>query len=304
MKEPRAPISVSFASSDLAPVTVEPQIPPQLSDGYRSARRVCTVISAIAIAWSAAQVELRTLKVEFAGELDINAAFIPLLLLTALVYACARGAVEYAMQSVEVRRWGYAQADVNLSLLLVQFAMLALASSGLERSPRAVWLILAAAVLSFLVALATIFGLMLVYIFSSILRSKIRGVTRGIAAVVIEGTFYGMAFAILALAATPIILAVAFHTYAPLRDLLIAPPTVAGSVLFCTATLLVLFSFAGRRWWSTKLFAIPSRYIHWITRDGREMMEGQSVPPTVWDWYATPRPKPTPPRRVRKKLTR
>jgi hypothetical protein len=258
------------------------------------------VISAIAIAWSAAQVELRTLKLEFAGELDVNAAFIPLLLLASLAYVCARGAVEYAMQPVEVRRWGYAQADIHISVLLVQFALLALASSSLERSLRAIGFILAAAALSFLAALASMFCLMLIFVFVSVWRSKRQGRRRGIAAVVMESTFLAMYVSVLALAITPILLAIGFHAYPPLRALLIAPPTLAGSVVFCIATLMVLFSFAAKRWWSTKLFAIPPRYVHEVMPDGREMMYGQPVPPTVWDWYTTPRSKPIPPRRVRR----
>jgi hypothetical protein len=282
-------------------MSAEPKTPSslELSQGYRSARRLSTVLCAITIAWSSAQVELRTLKLEFAGELDLNAAFIPLLLLASLLYVCARGAVEFAMQAIEVRRWGYAQIDLKISVGLMQFALLALASTGFERSPRAIGLILSFAGLSFLAALASIFCLMVIFVVISVHRSKRQGRRRGIAAVVGESIFLATYVSVLALAVTPIVLAIGFHAYSPLRSLLVAPPTIAGSIVFCAATLMVLFSFACARWWSKKLFAIPPLYVHEVMSDGTERMYGQSVPPTIWDWYAVAPAKPTPPRRLR-----
>jgi hypothetical protein len=273
--------------------------PLQLSAGYRSVRRLATVFCAITIAWSSAQVELRTLKLEVAGELDLNGAFLPLLLLAALIYSCARCAVEYGMQSVEVRRWGYAQADFRISLVLMQFALIALGSSGIERSPRAIGILLIAVSLCFVASLASIFVLMMIFTQVSVWRQRRAGRVRGIAAVVGEALFLATYISVLALTVVPIVLATAFHFHPGLQSVLIKPPTLAGSVVFCASALMLLFSFACHRWWSTKLFATPPRYVHEVTAEGEERMYGQNVPPPVWDWRAIPLVKPQPPRRVR-----
>jgi hypothetical protein len=106
----------------------------QLNDGYRSASRTNSVLCALAIAWSAAQFELKTLNLGFANNIDMANASIPLILFCAIVYTAIRHSTEFAMQSVETRRWGYAQFDYKLSVYLVRFALLMLAASGLSRS--------------------------------------------------------------------------------------------------------------------------------------------------------------------------
>jgi hypothetical protein len=92
------------------------------------------VLCALAIAWSAAQFDLKTLNVGMAENLDLSNASIPLILFCAIVYTTIRHSTEFAMQSVEARRWGYAQFDYKVSIYLVRFAVLMLAASVLSRS--------------------------------------------------------------------------------------------------------------------------------------------------------------------------
>ena len=121
---------------------------------------------------------------------------------------------------------------------------------------------------------------------------------------------------VLALAVTPIVLAFAVYFHPSLRALFAVLPTPAALVVFCVATIMVLFSFAAYRWWSMTLFAIPPRYVYddetrnhdsgqelKVLVDGRAM-RGQVVPEAHWDWYAEERPQPVPIRRVRRPTRR
>lgn len=53
--------------------------------------------------------------------------------------------LEFAMQSVKVRRWRFAQADFKLSVFLVRATILVLAASGLHRSVSTILYIVLAA---------------------------------------------------------------------------------------------------------------------------------------------------------------
>jgi hypothetical protein len=47
----------------------------QLSEGYRSARRMTSLFCAIALAWSAAQFELKALSLGYFGNIDLSRAW-------------------------------------------------------------------------------------------------------------------------------------------------------------------------------------------------------------------------------------
>jgi len=106
----------------------------QLSEGYRAARRMNSFFCAIALAWSAAQFDLKTLSTGYVGNIDLSRASIPLIVASIIAYSTVRFVLEFKMQSVEVRRWGYAQTDFKISIYLVRFTILILAASGLSRS--------------------------------------------------------------------------------------------------------------------------------------------------------------------------
>src|SRR5688500_15256496 len=112
--------------------------PHGISDDYRSSRRVLTAICALSIAWTAAQFEFETVALGFTGELDFANASFRLIFFAAIGYSLDRCWIEFAMQSVEVRRWQFAQSDFMLSANLIRLSVLFLTASGLNRSPEMV----------------------------------------------------------------------------------------------------------------------------------------------------------------------
>ena len=93
-----------------------------------------SLLCAIAIGWSTAQFEVRSVTVGPAGTVDLANASIPLVLALAIVYMTGKTILGYAMQPKEVRRWNLAQTDFRLFLFLVRTALLMLAAGGLHRS--------------------------------------------------------------------------------------------------------------------------------------------------------------------------
>lgn len=272
----------------------------KLSEGYRSARRNLTVICAVALAWASTQIELRFVKSELLGELDLSNAAIPLLLLAALLYVCTRGAVEFGMQSVETRRWGYAQADVKLSVWLVRATLVALAASGLERSLRAIAAMIVVSLAGAILAAAL--AVLLMFALTPLLmrRTEKRGGRPAVAAHVMGAFAIGAFVAVVVLALAPFAVVASIH-WVPGMQSFLGQPTWAGSVVFSVATVALIFSFAYQRWWSDKLFAAPPYEQVEEGPSGRRYVTFlNDRPKTVWDWAESVEP-PARPRRLSKK---
>lgn len=95
-----------------------------ISDGYRTARRTTSIFCALALAWVAAQFDFKTVSLGYISGVDLSHASISLILACVIAYASVRLVLEYAMQSVEIRRWQFAQVDFKLSVFLVRAAIL------------------------------------------------------------------------------------------------------------------------------------------------------------------------------------
>ena len=255
----------------------------QISDGYRSARRTVSVLCAIALAWSAAQIDIKTISLGFTGSIDLSRATIPLILISAIAYATLRSMLEFAMQSVEVRRWRYAQVDIKVSVFLVQATILILAASGLHRSVDTV-LYVALAVLVVLVGsgVAIFLGMMGL---TFLLKNK--GHT-SIASIVFESLAWAELTVVFVVIALLVSLGVASLRYEPLRGLWTVPPSPLALGSFVLACIVVVLSTYLKPMWHRKLFAIPPIFTEQRLPDGRIRRTSHPNPPAVWDWYSQP----------------
>jgi hypothetical protein len=259
----------------------------QLSEGYRAARRTTSILCALALAWSAAQFDLNTISLGFATSGDLSRASVPLILACAIAYTMARSGLEFAMQSVEVRRWRLAQADFKLSVLLVRAAILVLAASGLDRSVDTVFYILLGALVVLVGSgFALSLGTMVLMPLMIYIRSR-QGRT-SIASRAIESLAWAELIVVLALVALLVALGVASLNYEALRVLWTVPPSPLSLWLFVLACVAVVVSMFFQRVWYGKLFATPPAYTEQRLPNGGIQRTYHNHPPDVWDWYSQP----------------
>ncbi len=69
----------------------------RLSEGYRAARRLNSILCAITLAWSAAQFDIKTLSMKYIGSNDFSRASIPVILICTIAYTTTRCVLEFAM---------------------------------------------------------------------------------------------------------------------------------------------------------------------------------------------------------------
>lgn len=263
--------------------------PLQLSEGYRSARRSNSILCALALAWSAAQFDLKTLNFGIAVNIDLSHASIPLILFSAIVYTTARYGLEFAMQPVEVRRWRFAQLDLKISVFLVRSSILILAVSGLDRSVETIFFVILAAigliVLSGLAIFIVMMGLAPLLIY---LRARRQGGYTSVAARVSESFALAQLIVGFILVILFIALGVASLSYEPLRSLWSTPPSPIALGFFVFTCVLLVVSLFIQHVWYDKLFASPPDYTVKILPDGRKQITGHIPPVDVWDWYIEP----------------
>lgn len=228
----------------------------QLSEGYRSVRRTISILCAIALGWSTAQFDLKAISLGFAGSADLSRASIPVILVCAIAYSMARCVLEFAMQSVEVRRWRYAQADIKLSVFLVQATILILAASGLDRSVDIV-LYVALAVLAVLVGATLARFTVMMGLMPLLIYVRSRQGRRSIASRTYESLAWTELIVVLALVVLLVVLGVASLHYEPLRSLWTIPPSALALALFVFACVAIVVSTYLQRAWYEKLFAAP-----------------------------------------------
>jgi len=258
----------------------------QLSEGYRAARRMNSFFCAIALAWSAAQFELKALSLGYFGNIDLSRASIPLILACAIAYSTIRLVLEFEMQSVEIRRWGFAQTDFKISIYLVRFSILILAASGLSRSLDTVVYIVLATVGAFLFFFIVWFlgtmGLSFVLI---TLRNR-RGYSSAAAG---AGTALNWAqlVTVCVLIIIFISLGIASLRYQPLLSLWNVPPSSIALGFFVFVCIAIMLSLYCQPWWYNKLFAIPRDYTEEIMADGKKRRIYRiDSNPITWDWYS------------------
>jgi hypothetical protein len=258
----------------------------QLSEGYRAARRMNSFFCGIALAWSAAQFDLKALSVGYFANIDLSRASIPLILACAIAYSTIRFVLEFEMQSVEVRRWGYAQRDFEISIFLVRFTILILAASGLSRSVETIVYVVLATVGVFLLFLIAWFlgtmGLSFVFI---TLRNR-RGY-HSAAAGAGEALFWAQLVAVCIFSVIFVALGIATLHYPTLLSLWTVPPSPIVLGFFVFACIVLMFSLYIQPWWYNKLFVIQLDYTEQILPDGKKIRTYPIEPhQTIWNWYS------------------
>ena len=106
----------------------------KITDDYRKAQRGIAALCAVGIGWSTAQFQLNSLSIDGVVTIDTSNASIPMVISFGILYFMIRCTLDFAMQSVDVRRWNLAQIDYKITLRLVQVSVLLVAAGSLYRS--------------------------------------------------------------------------------------------------------------------------------------------------------------------------
>lgn len=249
-------------------VTEAPTPPLQLSEGYRHARRLTSVLCALALAWGAAQFEFKTPTLGPVGEVDLSGASLPIIMACAIAYAMTRCVLEFAMQPIEVRRWNLAQIDFKITVFLVRAAALILGAGGIYRSVDTIVMVVV-----FLVVLVVASGL---FIFLGMLAltplmvelRKRRGSRPSIATSVFEAMNWAMLISVGLLIVLYVVLGAGFLYYEPLRTLWTVPPSTSAVVIFVITGIAVVLSVYLEQGWSQEIFAAEPPYTEERLPDG------------------------------------
>ncbi|MDP3097084.1 MAG: hypothetical protein Q8M86_03980 [Syntrophales bacterium] len=258
----------------------------QLSEGYRAARRMNSFFCAIALAWSAAQFDLKNLSIGYIGNIDLSRASIPLILACVIAYSTVRFTLEFKMQSVEVRRWGYAQTDFKISIYLVRFTILILAASGLSRSVNTIIYVLLAAVGVFLLFFIFLFVGTIVLSFFFITLRNLRGY-HSAAAGAGESLAWAHLVSMCFLSVGFLALGIASLQYEPLLSLWTTPPSPIAVGVFVFACIVTMVSLLIQSRWYEDLFVIPPDFVETTLPNGhkRRTYHHELYRP-IWEWYS------------------
>ena len=224
-------------------------------------------LCALGMGWSTAQFELNSISLGPLGTIDLSSASVPIVLTLGVVYFMVRYTLEFAMQSLEVRRWSLAQTDYRITLRLVQFTLLLLAAGSLYRSIEAVaYVVLAAIALlvaSFIVLLVFMLGMMPVMMFIRARQGRY-----SVAARVSEA--YAWSKLMVAIAQITLIgaLAVASVRYPPIMAFWPMPPSGAAVAIFGVLASIVVLSLHTELSWRAGLFAHEPSYTEERLPDG------------------------------------
>jgi hypothetical protein len=265
----------SYVPSNLPPEVPkdEPSDPNEnrsLSDAVRGARRNMLIVSGLCLGWSSAQFSLADSQINIAGiSLNLKDASIPVVLAVVLTYFLIRWGVEFAMLPRHVRRWPLAQFDFRIALLIVRFALLALAAGALNRSLWTIALVAGSIVL--LTVVSSILSFLLMFITIPIrmwARSRAGRVSAANAA--FESVAWAILFAVCLTTFGIIGLAVASYQYAPLRDYLWGHvlPNPVSFLVFILTLIGVFLSYWFLSPVINRIFAEPPGYYTERSPDG------------------------------------
>lgn len=229
----------------------------QLSEGYRHARRLTSVLCALALLWGAAQFEFKTLKFELTGSIDLSGASLPIILACAIAYAMTRCVLEFVMQPIEVRRWNLAQVDFKITVFLVRAAALILGAGVLFRSIEII-VIVVFSVLTLLVVTFLFIASGVLALTPLRIRLRRRKELRGASPVwaVQEAEGYAVLISEVVLVSLVVAVGVGFFDYEPLRSLLVVPPTAINATFFMVTWIAVILSAYLQPFWSEKIFVV------------------------------------------------
>ncbi|MDP1571491.1 MAG: hypothetical protein Q8L86_15970, partial [Vicinamibacterales bacterium] len=220
----------------------------ELSNGYRRARRTTSWLCAAGLAWSTAQVEIRSVEVSGAGIVDLSTASIPIVLGVGVAYSLVRTTLEYAMQSVPVRQWGLAQADYMLTLTLVRATLLMIAASGLYRSATTM-AVVAVGVVAFLLVSAFLMTVAMFAVMPVVMWFRERRGQWSVATASFIASNWAGGIVIVVMVAALALGGVLSVTHEPMRQLWPVPPTagaMATAVAMASAIVISYVLFEGR----------------------------------------------------------
>lgn len=214
----------------------------EIVDAYRKTRRNTSIFCGIAIAWSAAQFDIKTLNIGALGKVDISGASIPIILACVIIYTMARCTLEFMMQPNEIRRWNLAQIDYRITLNLVRISFLIIAAATASRSVGTVVGVTVAALVFFssyfLLVIALMFIIMPLRIY---IRSRQGRISVASSA---EEAFY-WSMLIVAIFYLLFFITLGFQTIKqfPLFNLLPPIPNQISTIIFAITAIIITVSF-------------------------------------------------------------
>lgn len=257
----------------------------KLNDGYASARKITAIFCGISIAWSALQFEINTIQTEAFGEIDLSGASIPLLLVAIIAYNAFRTVLEFMMQSVEIRRWRYAQLDFKSLFWLTQASLTLLAASAIHRSFETLAYVVAAWV-AIPVAVVVLTILSYIFTFPIVLLVGRLQKRSSVASMAIEGLAWATILVVGIIAVAVIGGSLAVAKYEPIRSLWPTPPSPLNIGLFATTAMAVTFMMFSRENLFIHVFSISRVTVHERDSNGRPIrMTIGNPPPITTDWY-------------------
>ncbi len=224
----------------------------QVSDGYRGARRLTSLVCALGLGWSAAQFEVKYLSLGPAG-LDLSNASFSLMLAGGIAYMTARCVIEFAMQPDSVRRWYLAQIDFKISLFLVRATFLMLAAGGLHRSVETIMYVAGGTLIlmggSFILIFIGTIALMPLRMFLRRRRGRVSAASSAI-----EALAWSEAIVVALVITLLVALGVASLRYEPLLSLWTVPPSPIAVGIFVATVIAIIISVQIQSSWEGKLF--------------------------------------------------
>jgi len=262
-------------------VALKSKKPLEITDGYRGARRLTSLLCAVGLGWSTAQFEVKSLSLGPAGTIDLSNASFSLTLACGIIYMMVRCTIEFAMQPIEVRRWHLAQSDFRLSVFLVQATLLMLAAGGLNRSVDTILYVAIGTLVLMVAAILLLFlGMRVLMPLRMHIRERQGRVSVAYSVIEAEGWAWLIAMGIII--ALLVALGVASLQYEPLRSVWITPPSPIAVAIFIATAIAIIISVAYQWLWERKLFAHPAPYTTKKLPDGRigvTLHRGSKMPP-------------------------
>lgn len=253
----------------------------KISDGYRSARNLSTATCAAALGWSALQFEFKNIQTDIFGSLDLTTASIPLILISIITYNCFRTTVEFMMQSVEIRRWRYAQMDFKILFWSTLASLAVLGASAMHRSFETIPYTLAAWAL-LLVAIIPTTIISYVFIFpATLLVGKFKK-RRSVAAMAGEALGWATVTTLFLYLAG----IVAAVTWAPISSYWTVKPTFLNLSLFAFSEIFVTYAvFARDGFYSMVFFTSSTEVLERNSRGKPTKMRLGVIVPISEEWY-------------------
>jgi len=242
----------------------------ETSEGFRKARGKLAIVSAVSIAWGAAQIEIGafTLAGITSNVTSSNTVFFGLLAL--LLYFGSRTSLEFAMQEVDVRRWRLAQLDFHLSFILFRVSLLILSVSIVNRDQSVAFKAISGVLIFFLIFLVVFVAIY--FIFSLVYVTFRTAVLNGSAATsVFMSMGYSMAISFMIMIIIIIDQVYSFGYFSFIPRFLPLNGSLVHTIFLSVVLITLFLSFFRADILLHPLFAyVPKRIGEHYTEDGRQ----------------------------------